>query len=56
VAIEEGAYFKGKVDIQRSQAKADGTKPASSASPVATAAAASAGGSSTVAVKSGEIK
>jgi cytoskeletal protein CcmA (bactofilin family) len=52
VAIEEGAYFKGKVDIQRSQAKPDGAKPASGASPVAAGAAASAGGGSTVAVKS----
>jgi len=39
VAIEEGAYFKWKVDIRRETAKADakveGTKPASSASAAA---------------------
>jgi cytoskeletal protein CcmA (bactofilin family) len=50
VAIEEGAYFKGKVDIQRETAKADakveGTKPASSAS-----ASAAAGAGHAVAVK-----
>ena len=50
VAIEEGAYFKGKVDIQRETAKADakveGTKPASSAS-----ASAAAGAGDAVAVK-----
>ena len=44
VAIEEGAYFKGKVDIQRETAKADGakadgTKPASTASASAAAGA-----------------
>src|SRR6266567_8937016 len=33
VAIEEGAYFKGKVDIQREGAKADGAKSVSAASP-----------------------
>jgi cytoskeletal protein CcmA (bactofilin family) len=50
VAIEEGAYFKGKVDIQRETAKADakveGTKPASTAS-----ASAAAGAGHAVAVK-----
>lgn len=50
VAIEEGAYFKGKVDIQRETAKADakveGTKAASSAS-----ASAAAGAGHAVAVK-----
>jgi len=50
VAIEEGAYFKGKVDIQRETAKADakveGTKPASSAT-----ASAAAGAGHAVAVK-----
>src|SRR5438552_16946165 len=50
VAIEEGAYFKGKVDIQRETAKAEakveGTKPASSAS-----ASAAAGAGHAVAVK-----
>ena len=58
VAIEEGAYFKGKVDIQRSQAKIDVARPASSATPSATGVAASAGGATTVAVKSSvnEIK
>jgi cytoskeletal protein CcmA (bactofilin family) len=50
VAIEEGAYFKGKVDIQREAAKADGTKPA--ASPAVAASSASAGAGSAVAVKS----
>ena len=28
IAIEEGAYFKGKVDIQKDMAKTDGAKPA----------------------------
>jgi len=54
VAIEEGAYFKGKVDIQRETAKADakveGTKPASSAS-----ASAAAGAGHAVAVKTNVI-
>ncbi|MBZ5721876.1 MAG: polymer-forming cytoskeletal protein [Acidobacteriia bacterium] len=45
VAIEDGAYFKGKVDIQRESAKAE-TKSASTAVviPAASGAAASAGG------------
>ena len=35
VAIEEGAYFKGKVDIQKDMAKTDGAKtvPAASSPP-----------------------
>jgi cytoskeletal protein CcmA (bactofilin family) len=45
VAIEEGAYFKGKVDIQREMSKTDG-KPASAS---AVAASSSAGGGSAVA-------
>ena len=53
VAIEEGAYFKGKIDIQREPAKADGAKPAA-ASASAAASSASAGAGS-AAVKS-EIK
>jgi cytoskeletal protein CcmA (bactofilin family) len=48
VAIEEGAYFKGKVDIQKDMAKADGARTAAAAS---SSAAASASGGSTVAVK-----
>jgi cytoskeletal protein CcmA (bactofilin family) len=53
VAIEEGAYFKGKVDIQRDGAaiKTDAAKAASSAAPVAVSSA-SAGAGSAVAVKS----
>jgi len=49
VAIEEGAYFKGKVDIQRDMAKTDGAKSASAS---AVAGSSSAGGGSTVAAKS----
>src|SRR6266849_2087742 len=45
VAIEEGAYFKGKVDIQKDTTKTDGVKPVSAAS----ASASSAGGGSAVA-------
>ena len=45
VAIEEGAYFKGKVDIQREMSKTEG-KPASSS---AVAGSGAAGGSSAVA-------
>jgi cytoskeletal protein CcmA (bactofilin family) len=45
VAIEEGAYFKGKVDIQREMSKTE-AKPASSS---AVAGSGSAGGGSTVA-------
>ena len=48
VAIEEGAYFKGKVDIQKDMAKADGARTAAAAS---SSAAASAYGGSTMAVK-----
>jgi len=55
IAIEEGAYFKGRVEIQREGAKADGAKPASAASASAAASSASAGAGSAVAVKS-EIK
>ncbi len=54
VAIEEGAYFKGKVDIQREGAKTDGAKPAT-ASASAAASSVSAGAGSAVAVKN-EIK
>jgi cytoskeletal protein CcmA (bactofilin family) len=49
VAIEEGAYFKGKVDIQRDMAKTDGAKSASAS---AVAGSSSAGGGSTVGAKS----
>ena len=49
VAIEEGAYFKGKVDIQKDMAKTDGAKLAASASAVAGSAAG--GGGATVAMK-----
>ena len=52
VAIEEGAYFKGKVDIQRDGAKADGVKPAPTPG---VSAAASAGAGSGFAAKT-EIK
>ncbi|HMJ23594.1 MAG TPA: polymer-forming cytoskeletal protein [Terriglobales bacterium] len=55
VAIEEGAYFKGKVDIQREGAKTDGVKAASTASSSAAASAVSAGAGSAVAVKN-EVK
>ena len=55
VAIEEGAYFKGKVDIQREGAKTDGVKTASTASSSAAASAVSAGAGSAVAVKN-EVK
>jgi len=56
VAIEEGAYFKGKVDIQRETAKADGArtdgaKSASTASASAAAGAVSGGAGSAVAGK-----
>lgn len=55
VAIEEGAYFKGKVDIQRDGAKAGGVKPAPNTSASAAASSASAGAGSSFAVKT-EIK
>jgi cytoskeletal protein CcmA (bactofilin family) len=55
VAIEEGAYFKGKVDIQREGAKMDGVKSSSSASPSAAVGSVSAGAGSAVALKS-EVK
>jgi cytoskeletal protein CcmA (bactofilin family) len=51
VAIEEGAYFKGKVDIQRDGAKVDGAKPAPTTSVSAAASSASAGAGSAFAVK-----
>ena len=56
VAIEEGAYFKGKIDIRRSAAKVDGTRPALSASAAATGAAAGGGSATTVKTGSNEIK
>jgi cytoskeletal protein CcmA (bactofilin family) len=55
VAIEEGAYFKGKVDIQRDVAKTDGAKTEAPKAPVASASAgassAAAGGASSVTAK-----
>jgi len=47
IAIEDGAYFKGKVDIQREAAKANppATKPAAQAEGRVTAVAAGGGGS-----------
>jgi cytoskeletal protein CcmA (bactofilin family) len=55
VAIEEGAYFKGKVDIQRDVAKTDGAKTeAPKAAPVSApqgASSAAAGGGSPVTAK-----
>jgi cytoskeletal protein CcmA (bactofilin family) len=51
VAIEEGAYFKGKVDIQKDMAKTDGARTAAAASSSAAASSASAAGGSTAAVK-----
>jgi cytoskeletal protein CcmA (bactofilin family) len=53
VAIEEGAYFKGKVDVQRNLAQGDGNKSAPGASAVATGAAASAGGGASTTVRTG---
>jgi cytoskeletal protein CcmA (bactofilin family) len=50
IAIEEGAYFKGKVDIQK-EMKTDGAKSASAASASGVAGSAGAGGSTTVAGK-----
>jgi cytoskeletal protein CcmA (bactofilin family) len=47
VAIEEGAYFKGKVDIQREGVKADGARPAAASA----AAGSSSAGSSVMAAK-----
>ena len=47
VAIEEGAYFKGKVDIQREGVKADGARPAAASA----AAGSSSAGSSIMAAK-----
>jgi cytoskeletal protein CcmA (bactofilin family) len=54
VAIEEGAYFKGKLDIQREGVKTDVAKPATAGASAA-ASSASAGAGSAVAAKS-EIK
>ena len=61
VAIEEGAYFKGKVDIQKDMAKTDGAKTepaktdaaktAAAVGASAVAGSASAGGGSAAAVK-----
>jgi cytoskeletal protein CcmA (bactofilin family) len=42
VAIEDGAYFKGKVDIQRDGAKSESRSPATSASGAAAGASAGA--------------
>ena len=53
VAIEEGAYFKGKVDIQREGAKVDVVKPAPVASASAAAGSSSAGGGAGLSAKSG---
>jgi len=44
VAIEEGAYFKGKVDIQRETAKADGAKADGTTKPASIASASAAAG------------
>lgn len=56
IAIEEGAYFKGKVDIQKDTtqkdaAKTEAAKPAPVASASAVAGSAAAGGAATVAMK-----
>jgi cytoskeletal protein CcmA (bactofilin family) len=51
VAIEEGAYFKGKLDIQREGVKTDVAKPATAGASAA-ASSASAGAGSAVAAKS----
>jgi cytoskeletal protein CcmA (bactofilin family) len=53
IAIEDGAYFKGKVDIQKDGAKPDLAKPdlAKGEARSAQGAAASAGGTSGAAVK-----
>jgi cytoskeletal protein CcmA (bactofilin family) len=40
IAIEDGAFFKGKVEIDREIARPDAAKPAATASPKATASAA----------------
>ncbi len=55
VAIEDGAYFKGKVDIQKDISKTAGAKPAP-ASASAAAGSSSAGGGSAAATKTGESK
>ena len=49
VAIEEGAYFKGKVDIQREGARTEASKAAPVASASAAAGSSSAGASSVMA-------
>ena len=51
VAIEEGAYFKGKVDIQKDMAKTDGPRTAPAATSSAAASSASAAGGSSAAMK-----
>lgn len=52
VAIEDGAYFKGKVDIQKDSAKPDLSKPQSrSASASVTSASGAAAGASAGATK-----
>ena len=56
IAIEEGAFFKGKVDIQKDTtqkdaAKTEGAKPAQPATASAVAGSAAAGGAATVAMK-----
>lgn len=51
VAIEEGAFFKGKVDIQKDMAKTDGAKAAPSTGAPVAASSASAAGASTTAAK-----
>ena len=60
VAIEEGAYFKGKVDIQKDMSKTDGVKAeAPKAAPAVSAptgvSSAAAGGSSAVATKTAPL-
>jgi cytoskeletal protein CcmA (bactofilin family) len=51
VAIEEGAYFKGKVDIQKDTTKTDGAKPVTAATASAAASSAAASSTATVAMK-----
>ena len=55
IAIEEGAFFKGKVDIQKDTTQKDAAKteakPAPPASASAVAGSAAAGGTATVAMK-----
>ena len=58
VAIEEGAYFKGKVDIQREGAKAEGSKTdtVKTDAPKAASSASAAGSSVTGAGSSTVVK